>query len=107
MRAGFHSIRFSGHLKIVITIFYFETLHLNKPDFLPNFTVLFSGNFELNEVEVGQRVSDLRQLLDVSYPMENGIIRNWDDMELLWNHTFGEGMVIFLHILCIKQISYT
>ena len=54
------------------------------------------GNFELNEVEVGQRVSDLRQLLDVSYPMENGIIRNWDDMELLWNHTFGEGMVILL-----------
>ena len=67
----------------------------------------FSGNFELNEVEVGQRVSDLRQLLDVSYPMENGIIRNWDDMELLWNHTFGEGMVILLYILCIKQISYT
>ena len=59
------------------------------------------GNFELNEVEVGQRVSDLRQLLDVSYPMENGIIRNWDDMELLWNHTFGEGMVILL-IIYIK-----
>ena len=58
----------------------------------------FLGNFELNEVEVGQRVSDLRQLLDVSYPMENGIIRNWDDMELLWNHTFGEGMVILLMI---------
>jgi len=51
------------------------------------------GDFELNEVEVGQRVSDLRQLLDVSYPMENGIIRNWDDMELLWNHTFGEGIL--------------
>ena len=100
-----HSIRFSGHLKIDITMFSFETLHLNKPDFLTNFTVLFSGNFELNEVEVGQRVSDLRQLLDVSYPMENGIIRNWDDMELLWNHTFGEGMVILLYILCIKQTS--
>ena len=60
---------------------------------------LVSGNFELNEVEVGQRVSDLRQLLDVSYPMENGIIRNWDDMELLWNHTFGEGMVILLILI--------
>ena len=58
-------------------------------------------------MEVGQRVSDLRQLLDVSYPMENGIIRNWDDMELLWNHTFGEGMVILLYILCIKQTLYT
>ena len=48
------------------------------------------GDFELKEVEVGQRVSDLRQLLDVSYPMQNGIIRDWEDMERLWDHTFGD-----------------
>jgi actin-related protein 2 len=52
-----------------------------------------NGDFELNEVEVGQRVSDIRQLLDVSYPMENGIIRNWEDMELLWDHTFGKDIL--------------
>ena len=39
---------------------------------------------------MGQDVAKLRQMLEVSYPMENGIIRNWDDMELLWDHTFSE-----------------
>jgi len=51
------------------------------------------GDFELKEVEVGQRVSDLRQMLDVSYPMQNGIIRDWEDMERLWDHTFGEDIL--------------
>ena len=42
---------------------------------------------------MGQRVSDLRQMLDVSYPMQNGIIRDWEDMERLWDHTFGEDIL--------------
>ena len=25
--------------------------------------------------------------------MENGIIRNWEDMELLWDHTFGKDIL--------------
>jgi hypothetical protein len=28
-------------------------------------------------------------MLDVSYPMENGIVRNWDDMGHIWDFTFG------------------
>ena len=42
---------------------------------------------------VGADVAKLRQMLEVSYPMENGIVRNWDDMELLWDHTFGEDIL--------------
>lgn len=38
----------------------------------------------------GDEVLKYRDFLDVSYPMENGIIQNWDDMELLWQHTFQE-----------------
>ena len=44
----------------------------------------------LKDVIVGQQAADLRHSLDIQYPMENGIIRNWDDMELLWDHTFGD-----------------
>ncbi|VDO97034.1 unnamed protein product [Soboliphyme baturini] len=29
-------------------------------------------------------------MLEVSYPMENGIVRNWDDMCYLWDYTFGQ-----------------
>lgn len=36
----------------------------------------------------GEDVLKYRAYLDVSHPMENGVIQNWDDMELLWEHTF-------------------
>jgi actin-related protein 2 len=39
---------------------------------------------------IGQEASDNRALLDISYPMENGIIRNWDDMTKLWEYTFKD-----------------
>ncbi|CAG5094728.1 Oidioi.mRNA.OKI2018_I69.XSR.g13816.t1.cds [Oikopleura dioica] len=47
------------------------------------------GGAMLKDIIVGQQAADLRHSLDIQYPMENGIIRNWDDMELLWDHTFG------------------
>ena len=28
--------------------------------------------------------------MEVSYPVGNGIVENWDDMELLWDYTFGK-----------------
>ena len=36
----------------------------------------------------------MRNLLDLSYPMENGIVRNWDDMGLLWDHVFYDRLKI-------------
>jgi len=39
---------------------------------------------------VGDEASELRSMLEVSYPMENGIVRNWDDMVSLYDYTFGE-----------------
>lgn len=29
--------------------------------------------------------------------VENGIVRNWDDMEHLWNYTFYEKMKVRVH----------
>ncbi|CAB4069936.1 ACTR2 [Lepeophtheirus salmonis] len=37
----------------------------------------------------GEKVSKLRSMLEVSYPMENGMVRNWEDMKHLWDYTFG------------------
>ena len=39
---------------------------------------------------VGDEASQLRSMLEVSYPMENGIVRNWDDMKHVWDYTFNE-----------------
>jgi actin-related protein 2 len=43
---------------------------------------------------VGDSASKLRSMLQLSYPMENGIVRNWEDMEHLWTHTFTEVLKI-------------
>uniref|UniRef100_A0A8D0GU24 Actin-related protein 2 n=1 Tax=Sphenodon punctatus TaxID=8508 RepID=A0A8D0GU24_SPHPU len=51
------------------------------------------GNIEIKvrngDLMVGDEASELRSMLEVNYPMENGIVRNWDDMKCLWDYTFG------------------
>ena len=39
---------------------------------------------------VGDEASQLRHMLEVNYPMDNGIVRSWDDMKHVWDYTFGE-----------------
>ncbi|CAE7937836.1 arp2, partial [Symbiodinium sp. KB8] len=39
---------------------------------------------------VGDRAAELRKALEISYPLENGIVKNWDDMEHVWNYMFAE-----------------
>lgn len=38
---------------------------------------------------VGDDASHLRSMLEVTYPMENGIVRSWEDMIHIYNYTFG------------------
>lgn len=40
---------------------------------------------------VGDEASECRSMLEVSYPMENGMVRCWEDMLHLWDYTFGPG----------------
>ncbi|XP_071449966.1 actin-related protein 2 isoform X1 [Hetaerina americana] len=41
------------------------------------------------DLMVGDEASKLRSMLEVNYPMENGIVRNWEDMCHVWDYTFG------------------
>ena len=38
---------------------------------------------------IGDEAARARQYLKCSYPISNGIVRNWDDMELLWQYSYG------------------
>ena len=46
------------------------------------------GDIELKPLMVGDEANPLRAMLDISYPISEGIVDNWEDMEKLWEYTF-------------------
>lgn len=55
------------------------------------------GGNEINDVVIkdimcGDEAAAARTMLQISYPMENGIVKKWDDMQHLWDYTFFEKM---------------
>ncbi|KAK9893928.1 Actin/actin-like protein [Cystobasidium minutum MCA 4210] len=43
---------------------------------------------DLGDIVVGDEAAKYRSLLQVTHPLEHGIIKNWEDMMELWNYTF-------------------
>ena len=37
---------------------------------------------------IGDEAQQNEVLLDISYPIEAGIVQNWEDMQKVWNHIF-------------------
>ena len=37
---------------------------------------------------VGDETQSNRGVLTIKYPIERGIVTNWDDIEKIWHHTF-------------------
>ena len=41
-----------------------------------------TDDFEIKDIMIGEEASKYRSVLDVKYPMEEGIVRDWDDMQV-------------------------
>ncbi|KAL9479557.1 hypothetical protein ACSS6W_004343 [Trichoderma asperelloides] len=48
----------------------------------------------IKDIMCGDDAAAARTMLQISYPMENGIVKNWEDMQHLWDYTFSEKLQI-------------
>jgi hypothetical protein len=48
------------------------------------------GEAIIKDIMVGDEAAALRNYLQITQPMEHGIVRNWEDMKHLWDYTFAE-----------------
>ncbi|CAG8702747.1 14942_t:CDS:2, partial [Racocetra fulgida] len=46
------------------------------------------------EVFIGRKAQELRGLLKIKYPIEHGIVSDWDDMERIWKYIYEEELKI-------------
>ena len=48
--------------------------------------------FTANDSErfIGQQAEKFKGILKLSYPMDHGVVQNWEDMEAIWRHVFEE-----------------
>lgn len=51
-------------------------------------------NVQLKDIMVGDEAAKLRSMLQISYPLDNGIVRNWEDMGYVWDYTFFEKLKV-------------
>lgn len=42
------------------------------------------------DVFIGQKAQELRGLMKINYPLEHGIVTDWEDMERIWQHVYTE-----------------
>ncbi|KAI0015274.1 actin-related protein, ARP1 class [Xylariomycetidae sp. FL0641] len=58
----------------------------------PKHLRVLAGALE-GEVFIGQKAAtELRGLLKIRYPLEHGIVTDWDDMEKIWEYVYSEGL---------------
>ena len=42
----------------------------------------------MKSIMIGDEAAPLRHLLELSHPVEEGVVRNWEEVELLWDYGF-------------------
>ena len=46
------------------------------------------GDVELKPIMISDEAAPHRSMLELSYPLVEGKVKNWDDMEILWDYAF-------------------
>jgi centractin len=56
----------------------------------PDARVIPGGAFDKVDVLVGPKIDEHRGVLRIEYPMENGVVTNWSDMEKIWTYLYSK-----------------
>jgi centractin len=58
----------------------------------PKYVKLMAGGVE-GDVFIGPTAEEHRGLLSISYPVEHGIVNNWNDMEQIWTFIYSKNQL--------------
>ena len=72
---------------------------------LADLLLIIDFGFIMQDIVVGEACANLRHQLDISYPVNNGIIQNWDDMCHVWDHAFFSELKVKIVALCLEIIN--
>ena len=64
-------------------------------------------DFELKPLMIGDEVTPVRSLLELTYPMKEGIIQNDDDMALLWDYVLTQKLGLVKNDLKERKLLLT
>lgn len=61
------------------------------PNFMgrPKHVRVMAGGLE-GDTFIGKKAEEHRGLLTLKYPMEHGIVTDWNEMERIWQHIFSK-----------------
>lgn len=57
----------------------------------PKHQRVMAGGLE-DKLFIGKRAQEYRGLLKIQYPMEHGVVTDWDDMERIWGWVYNDGL---------------
>lgn len=61
---------------------------------VPRTNLILGNRLAMNSTDdknyVGDEAQQRRGILNLTYPIEHGVVTNWDDMEKIWSHTFNQ-----------------
>lgn len=55
----------------------------------PKHLRVLAGSLE-GDVFIGNKAQELRGLLKIKYPLEHGVVTDWEDMEKIWQYVYAE-----------------
>ncbi|KAI7834368.1 putative centractin [Kickxella alabastrina] len=67
----------------------FEDVLTNQPVVIDNHLRMMAGAVEGDHF-IGRQAEELRGLLKVSYPLEHGVVTDWEDMEKIWSYIYND-----------------